>query len=186
MDKDKDLKHELKQTKDELLKTKAAIWDMLNYANMYVLLLDDKMNIRFANYSLSITLGFQNEFEPIGKCWLDFIKESEKAVVGNVHRCLTIEDECENYREYINDIVTLDKKIITVKWFNAPVNHEYHWTFSFGLASQPPVEVTEDSIRTYYKDILAKDRTMIRSLRDMIIRGSEPVDSCESDIGEVV
>ena len=182
MEKDDDLKHKLEEIKDELLKTKAAIWDMLNYANMYVLLLDDKMNIRFANYSLSITLGFKDEFEPLGRCWLDFIKESERPIIGNVHRSLVTKAECEKYREFTNDIVTLDDKIITVKWFNAPVNHEYNWTFSFGLASQPPVEVTEESVRAYYRDILAKDRTMISSIRDVIIRGSMEVDSCEPDV----
>lgn len=182
MKKDLDLKDQLEETKKELLKTKAAIWDMLNYANMYVLLLDDKMNIKFINYSLAITLGFKDEFEPVGRCWLEFIKESDRDIVSNVHRCLSLEEECPKYREFTNDVVTLEKKIITVKWFNAPVNHDYNWTFSFGIASQPPSEITEESIRSYFADVIARDRTMISSLRDAIIRGHKAEKACEPGI----
>ena len=182
MSTENDLKHKLKETKNELLKTKAAIWDMLNYANMYVLLLDNKMNIQFTNYNLAITLGFENEFEPIGRCWLDFIKEKDQKLISNIHQCLITGNNCDNYREFVSDIITKDGTIITVKWFNAPVNHSYNWTFSFGLVSKPPAKITEDSIRSYYRDVLAKDRTMIQSMRDMIIGGIKRPDSCEPDL----
>ena len=79
------LKKELEETKKELDKTKNAILDMMNYSDMFVLVLDEKMNIKFINWSLSTNLGFKDEFEPVGRCWLDFIKKDEVENISYIH-----------------------------------------------------------------------------------------------------
>jgi len=153
---------------------------MMNYANMFVLVLDDKMIIRFCNWSLATALGFENEFEPIGSCWLDFIQDHERELISSVHNSVMMDQEiARQFQEYANNIVTLNGEILDVKWFNAQINHDYHWTFSFGLLVQPADQVSEESVRSYYRDIIQKDRTMILSLRDMIVKGSKTVESCE-------
>jgi hypothetical protein len=51
---------------------------MLNFTNMYCLVLDKEMVIKFANLSLALDLGFESYEEMIGHCWLDFIKDRRK------------------------------------------------------------------------------------------------------------
>jgi hypothetical protein len=53
-------------------------------------------------------------------------------------------------------------------------------TFSMGLKLIQETEaiVTEESIRSYYKDIIEKDRTMIQSLRDVVMNGIKFDDTC--------
>ena len=89
----KSLETELDRTKKELGATRKAIWDMLNYANMYVVILDKEMRIKLINYSLATELGFASEDEPIGKCWLDFIPENEHDKMSTVHESLSVRQD---------------------------------------------------------------------------------------------
>jgi PAS domain S-box-containing protein len=175
-----DLQQELKKSRETIKKLKEesrvlrkAIWDMLNYSNMYVLLLDSYMTIRLINWSLAKELGFSNEQEVIGKSWLDFIPDHNKELVKIVHDCLSHSMEQEKYRELVNEVKRLDNSILVVKWFNIPINSNYNMTFSMGLKSNVSEceVVSEDSIRSYYRDIIAKDRTMIKSLKDVVVKG---------------
>jgi len=177
--------HELKETKNKLERVsrekealKKAIWDMLNYANIYVLILDFKMNILLINHSLSIKLGFNDEKEPIGRCWLDFIKEEDREHILAIHTILTDDIETNRYREVTSSIVSLTGEEILVKWFNFKVNSIYHLMCSFGIPKTTP-EITEESIRSYYQDILDKDRTMILALRDSVTKDLKIDDICE-------
>jgi len=158
-----------KQTmQGKLAKVKNALFDMLNYANMYTLILDEHMNIRYINWSLSKVLGFETEDEPIGKCWLDFVPKSVSENLSFIHTVVITGDEPDKYREVVSDILTLDGKQRTVKWFNTKINHDYNWSFSFGMPVDEPLEITEESIRSYYRDIIEKDRTMIQSMREIL------------------
>jgi PAS domain S-box-containing protein len=150
-----------------------AIWDLLNHANIFVLLLDHRMNILLINHSFSVKLGFNNPKELIGKCWLDFIKPEEHDRIAAIHHELAFKDDEEEhkYREVVNDIIKPNGKVCTIKWFNFSVNHEYNLTFSIGIPKEVPTQVTEDSIRNYYQHVLEKDKTMITSLRDTVIKG---------------
>jgi PAS domain S-box-containing protein len=170
---------ELNQTKKELEKSKKerqllkkAIWDMLNYANLYVVLLDKELNIRLVNYSLATKLGFKNEREPIGRCWLDFIKEEERIKIKAIHYDLSTNQESKFF-EHQNEIITINGETILVKWFNTQINSHYNMTFSFGMPKSIPAEITEDSIRTYYREIVEKDKTMIRTLREAVLNGKD-------------
>lgn len=183
------LQTELKETKQKLVRSfrekealTKAIWDMLNYANIFVVLLDDKLNIVLINYSLAIKLGFKNEEEVVGRCWLDFIKPTEKEQIFAIHQSL-YEENHEKYRETVSEIVKVDGSTCTIKWFNFVVNDNYRLTFRFGILKEFPTEVTEESLRSYYQDILLKDKTMIRSLRDMVVKKIETPDFCSTDLG---
>jgi len=184
------LESKLKETKEELNKAfkekealTKAIWDILNYSEIFVVLLDSKMNIVLINYKLATKLGFKDEKEAVGRCWLDFIKPEEHVQMTAIHYTLTHEKDIEKYREVVNDIVKLDGKVCTIKWFNFSVNNKSNLTLSLGIPTNFPTEITEESLRTYYKDVLRKDRTMIKSLRDIVITGIETPNFCDSDLG---
>ena len=88
-----DLQEELEKSKEVIKKLKRessvlkkAIWDMLNYANMYVVLLDSNMIIRLINWSLATDLGYKDEREVIGKCWMEFIPKKLSKMVQSAHQ----------------------------------------------------------------------------------------------------
>lgn len=159
-----------------------AIWDMMNFANMYVLVLDEKMNIKFANYSLYKALGFTKHNSILGKCWLDFIRREDNNTITSIHSAISMDtDDAKRFTEYTNDIVTLNGDFISVKWFNAHINHTYNWAFSIGIQTEKQVMITAESVRNYYKQVIENDRTMILSLRNSIINTSKIIDSCDPD-----
>jgi len=184
-----ELRSVLEQTKKELQKTSTekealqkAIWDMLNYANMFILLLDSNMDILLINHSFAKKLGFDNSQEVIGKCWLDFIKPENHDNIYVVHHSLIndSEEESEKYREVVGDIIKPNGQVCTIKWFNFPINHQYNLIFSIGIPKEMPSEITEESVRSYYNDILQKDKTMILSLKDRVVKDIETLDVCET------
>lgn len=164
----------------EANKLRKAIWDMMNFANMYVIVLDEKMNIKFVNYSLYNDLGFTQHNEILGKCWLDFIKIEDKSNLISVHSSFSGGNGGDKrFIEYTNEIVSITGNILSVKWFNAHINTEYNWTFSIGIQSEKPVMITAESVRKYYKQVLENDRTMIMALRDTIINDNKKTASCD-------
>jgi PAS domain-containing protein len=139
-----------------------AIWDMMNFANMYVLVLDEKMNIKFANYSLYFALGFEDHTDILGRCWLDFIKREDSNSISAIHQAISENTkDAQRFNEYTNDIITLKEEIISVKWFNVHINSDYNWSFSIGIETEKPIVISAESIRTYYKEVINNDRTMI-------------------------
>lgn len=172
-----ELREELEKTQKELndLKQesnilKKAIWDMLNYSNIYAVLLDSKMIVRLINWSLATDLGFESEKEVIGKYWLDFVPSEYKNLIKFSHKKLAFDHDKKECKEVTNDIILKDNKLVTVKWFNVPINSNYNMTFSMGLKIDCTETISsEESIRAYYRDIIQKDRTMIESLRDIAI-----------------
>jgi len=153
-----------------------AFWDMLNYANMFVVVLDSEMNIKLANWSLATTLGFKNEDEIIGRYWLDFIPDEEKTIILEYHKLLSQSTDLRSIdREFFNCISSKDGANINVKWFNTKINSNYNWTFSIGIPREyKNFENTEESIRAYYRDIVDQDKTMIEALRDTILDWKSP------------
>jgi len=165
----------------QMEKIQLSILEMLNYANMFVLILDDKMKIKFINYSLATELGFKDELEPLGMCWLDFVPLESHELVKIVHSVVSTTDDREKYKEVSSDIFTKEQKVIAVKWFNIRINHIYNWTFSFGINQTKTLEITEDSIRAYWEDRVLRDTTMIQSMRDLLTSEKKEYDNtCES------
>jgi len=174
------LKEELNKKLLETESLKKAIWDILNYTNMFVLLLDREMNIKLINWNLATTLGFENEKEPLGRCWLDFINPDDHTEAKIIHSGLVrlLSDRRKNLRETIMDIVTNNQTIISVKWYNTVINSGFNMVFSFGVKRSSLNEETEESIRSYYRDIIEKDRTMITSMKDIVLKGDPNINIC--------
>lgn len=166
-----ELREELKKYKNESLSLKKAIWDMLNYANMYVLILDKHMTIKLCNWSLATALGFKDETEILERCWLDFIPENNRNLVKQIHNMIKTceEQKDEKYKEILNDVLLPNGETMLVRWFNMCINHSYNMTFSIGIAQVTQAKATDESIRAYYMGVIEKDRTMIHSLRDFIL-----------------
>jgi hypothetical protein len=161
-----------------------TIFNMLNFTNMYILVLDEKMEIKFANNSLAIDLGLNKYQRLLGRCWLDFIKEEDITMVKNVHKYISHGIKgWEKYKEFQNTIKGKDRDIF-VNWFNSHINSDYSWTFSFGISKKTVyIPITEedsiDNIRNYYHNMINKDRVMINSMRDVIGLKDKIIDSCK-------
>jgi PAS domain S-box-containing protein len=150
-----------------------TVWNILNYLNLFVLILDSDMNVKLANYYLATFLGYKSEDDLIGESWFRFIREDQKEVISDVHK--NIKSNTGLFREFTNEIITLEGKEVFVKWFNSNVNHELNYTFSIGIPltnnnNNISPNDSIDSIRSYYRDILEKDRSMIDSIREMVIK----------------
>lgn len=166
----KNTKELLKDSVDEKMALQKALWDILNYASLYIVFVDSEMRIKLANWSLATKLGFDNEKGIIGKCWLDFIKEEEKDRIKSIYYLFhTKSEKAKNYTETKSTLVLPDESTIAIKWFNIHINSLYNVTCSFGIQKNIPFEVTEDAMRAYYRDIIDTDQTMIKSIRDSIL-----------------
>lgn len=154
-----------------------VIWQLLNYSNLFVVVLDEQLNIKLMNWRLATALGFQNENEPVGRCWLDFIPDSKRVVIKHIHQKVLSGDP--QFSEALTDLTIAGDQGISVRWFNCSINHEYNWTFSIGVPLAPfTAEMHVDSLRAYFQDIIQRDATMIQAIRDV---ASDPIgsDICE-------
>jgi len=97
---------------------------------------------------------------------MNFIPHSVRNVIEHVVHQLVEADPA--YLEFTNDIVSKDGTVITVKWFNSYVNQDTHQVFSIGmpLSKEISMEETADSLRAYFTDILQKDQTTIRQIKE--------------------
>ena len=162
----------LKYIEEESNLLKKAMWDMLNYSNMYFLIIDKRMNIKLINHRLAKILGFDSEKEIIGECWLQFIQDKDKEYIEDCHLKITTANDTNHFNEIVNEIITKDGNVILVRWFNIAINSKYNVVLSFGLPRTINKELTDESIRTYYTDILKKDKTMIKFLKETLDENS--------------
>jgi len=155
---------------DQVKQLKNIIFNMLNFTSIYVLILDNRMNIKFINNSLAVDLGFRTYKELLGRCWMDFIDSKEKNVILTAHNSIiNKKDNWEDkYKELKTNIVGKNGEVNSVYWFNSHINSDYNLTLSFGIKKNINPGITIESVRNYYKDILDKDRLMILSMKDTI------------------
>ena len=162
-------KQDLKNIKDESILLKKAIWDMLNYSNMYFLILDKKMIIKLINNRLAKILGFASEKEAIGEHWLQFIQKKDKKQIESFHTEITDANDTDHFNEIVNEIICKNNNVVLVKWFNIAINSKYNVVMSFGLPRTINEELTDESVRNYYAGILEKDKTMIKFLQETLV-----------------
>ena len=117
---------------------------------------------------LSKILGFESEIEMVGKKWEEFIPESTKDLTALIHR-ETIENK-NGTVESTGEIVTGNCKILVVKWFHSFINSELEWVFSMGVPFNIDGQETIENVRTFYKEILARDKTTIEAIKKRIYR----------------
>jgi len=163
----------------ELENLREIIFNMLNFTNMYCLVLNKEMVIKFVNLSLAIDLGYKSYEELLGHCWLNFIKEEEKQMIETIHNSIAQGTKGweEKYREVQSNIITKDGKEFPVYWFNSHINTDINWSFSFGIKKLQSDK--EDDIRDFYFDILKRDRVIINSMRDSLGLRDRIVDTCK-------
>jgi PAS domain S-box-containing protein len=173
-----DRRKNLALLQDQVKELRSIIFNMLNYTNMYILVLDQQMLIKFINNSLANDLGYDKFDDLLGKCWLDFIDENDKETIKIMHTSIANGYEnWETYKEFQNEINGKDGEKINVCWFNSHINTDYNWTFSFGIKKEIETH-SMDSIRDYYQDIISKDRVMISAMRDVIGLKNKKEDFC--------
>jgi len=163
----------LVETQSKLESMNVSILNLLNYATFYVLILDEKFNIRMINYSLATALGFDDEHGPIGMNWTEFIPGSHRDILKFVYKDVLVGNK--DNMEFTNDIITKNGETITVKWFNSLINSGKTGTFSVGLPLTKYItnESNIDSVRSYWRDVLDKDKSTIQALKSMVFKDNE-------------
>ena len=149
-----------------------SLWDIFNYSHFFVMALNEKMDVMLANYFLATTLGFKTEKELIGKNWLKFVSEKDKHVIKYLYGEMTNK---KITKEFINDIIIKENKIIPVRWFNTNINQGENGTFSIGvpIAGKVSKQDTEEAIRAYWRNVIQKNKTTIQALRGMLQKISQ-------------
>lgn len=154
-----------KRADEELRNLIKSFWNVFNYLNFFVLILDINMQVRLANFRLATFLGFKDENKMTGCNWLVYIPEEEREHRVDVH----IRAD-EGFKEQINDILTPDGERVPVRWFNSRMNEDSGLTFSIGipLTKDFSQEENVDSLRAYWRDIIEKDKTLIKAMKQKL------------------
>lgn len=164
-----------KFTYSEVEKIQSEIWKLLDYSNLFVVMLDRNLEIKIINYHLSKILGYDRPSDLIKKDWREFLRSPDHELIHHVYN--EIIDGNQSYKEFTNDIIDLEKKTITVKWFNTLINHDFDCIFSVGvpLTKDPSIDEDIDSLRAYFRDILEQDRTIINAMKEVTMKYSEKI-----------
>jgi len=154
------------------------LWNVLDYSQYFAVILDKDMNIKMSNRVLSKELGY-DEIEIVGKAWREFVPGTLYEAVLDTHK--QILEGNLGYREFTSELLTKKSGQLTVKWFLSFVNDETQWIFSIGI----PIRTTTDkidledntgeSVRRFFMDILAKDKTTIKALKAATLKESDNV-----------
>lgn len=164
-----------KEVENQKFQIQGNIWNILNYSNFFVIVLDKLLKIKLSNYKLAQTLGFKMESEMLELSWDNFVRPGTEDIIAHVHERILGRDQ--NYNEFTNDIIDKDGKIITVKWFNSLINDGVDWSFSIGipLTKSPLLDEGIDSIRAYFTDIIQRDKTAINAMKEVTIEYSKKI-----------
>lgn len=151
------------------------IWKLLDYSNIFVVVLDKELNIRIGNYHLANRLGFKSEDDLTCLSWKEFLKPSDIELVKHVNE--EVAKNNKEYKEFSYDILDENKQSISVKWFNTFINSEFNCVFSIGipLTKTPSIDEDIDSIRSYFRDILERDKTTINAMKEVTLKHSEKI-----------
>jgi len=151
---------------DELKHTVLNLWSIVSLTAHYILILSPDFTIKFANDQLAYDLGYKHETEMVGVNWMDHIPQYFKDVIPYVHDKLMQADT--RYREFTNDIVTLDDNLINVKWFNSFINGQHNWILCIGIPLVvPDVEQSIRALRKYWKEAIQQDKMLIESIKEV-------------------
>jgi len=164
-----------KFSNSEVKKIQNSVWNIIDYSNMFVVMLDHDLKIKIINYHLSKTLGYEHSNELVEQDWRQFLRKPDHELIHHV--CNEIINGNQNYKEFTNDIVDINKKTLTVKWFNTLVNNEFNCVFSVGLplTKEPSIDEDIDSLRSYFRDILEQDKTVINAMKEVTMKYSEKI-----------
>lgn len=141
------------------------MWNVLEYANYYVMILDKNLRIILCNQILSKVLGHNSSLEPVGEEFTKYISKDDEYIFKSMQVHISQNDEMS---EFLSEIVDLKGKKHVVKWFNSWINSDTHWTFCFGVPIKDDVFQMESisAMREKYKDIISIHRNLIHELKE--------------------
>jgi len=158
----------LKNEKNKVIET---LYNIFNYSEWYILILDKEMNIKFCNLYLAKTLRNDNIEKLIEKNWLDFIPKNKRETIKHIHN--DILNDGKLFLENINEIKHKNNKTFFIKWFNTKINHGINWIFSIGFPFYEN-QLTESNdincIRNKFKELIETDRTTIQLMQEKILK----------------
>lgn len=175
--------HEYKQLEFSRRQVELCLYELFNHTNLYVIVLDEAMEIKMCSWYLAHDLGYERPEDLIGKNWRSFIpsrlREQIENVFCNVRNKVKI---VEDFREVTNAIIGKNNKEINVKWFNTVIKNGTELSFSIGIPLSKPVtkEDNVSAIRSYWSDIIENDRTTIDSLKNILKNNPQQdrIDTC--------
>ena len=153
----------------ERRKSGENIWNLLNYSNLYVLVLDCNLTIKLCSYSLAKILGYSSEDKIIGENFKRYIPDIEVEPTLHILNSIIEKKDPSDHREATFDLCCSMKGNIPVKWFISYANGKINWIFAIGipLISEVSTKDSIETMRSYYRDVISKDRTMISTIREM-------------------
>jgi hypothetical protein len=140
---------------------------------------DDDLRIRACNLKMAQTLGFEDPEELIGQSWFDFLSLQTRGVIAAAHHCLKC-GNLDEFGEFESEIVNRSGDAILIKWFNSYLDDE-RITLSVGIPPRKLLIMREDDIRTYWYDVILRDRKAILAMQSALnIKGkvTPDGDSC--------
>lgn len=74
-----------KFTYSEVEKIQSEIWKLLDYSNLFVVMLDRNLEIKIINYHLSKILGYDRPSDLIKKDWREFLRSPDHELIHHVY-----------------------------------------------------------------------------------------------------
>lgn len=156
----------------EAEKARDMLWNVFNYIDSMSLILDENMKIVLVNRYATKILGYKEADELVGKSWLDFISKDQKNIVARVHN--KIMNNSKEVEDHISEVIS-KHKTTSVKWFISRLDEKSKGTFSLGVPILKEIneQTNISGVRSYFKNMIQKDKENINSMRDLIIKNGE-------------
>ena len=142
------------------------MWNILEYSNYYILIIDSTLTIVLCNQIFARVLGFKESLDVIGTKFSDYISKDDKYIFKSLQELLSKPNS--EMSEFLSELVDKDGHKHMVKWFNSFINSDTQWTFCFGVPVKDDKFYSEsvDSMRERYKDIISIHRNLIHGLKE--------------------
>ncbi len=154
----------------EIISKNKSLWDIFNYSNFYVCMLNQEFQITLANYYLSHQLGFEEECDLIGKNFREYVPESFSNIMPKIFDGV-LQTHGETH-DFVCEIMDPNTKVeVTVKWFISFINTTINSYFMIGIPLLKDITPQDsvETIRQYWRNIIERDRSTIKSLKETVM-----------------
>jgi PAS domain S-box-containing protein len=155
-----------RQRRAQFQATGAGYWKMIYHAPFMAIVLQEDLRIRACNLKLAQTLGFEDPEALVGRSWFDFLSAQTREVIAAIHHSIMCGD-LEEYGEFENEIINRNGDTILIKWFNSYLDDE-RISLSIGIPPRKLLIMREDDIRTYWYDVILRDRKAILAMQSAL------------------
>jgi PAS domain S-box-containing protein len=154
------------QRRAQFQATGAGYWKMIYHAPIMAIVLQEDLRIRACNLKMAQTLGYEDPEALVGRSWFDFLSAQTREVFAAVHHSVMCGD-LEQYGEFENEIINRNGDTILIKWFNSYLDDE-RISLSIGIPPRKLLIMREDDIRTYWYDVILRDRKAILAMQSAL------------------